>query len=63
MHHYVTLQKVMFAEPPGTVGTPVGPGPAVDKHVTFQISGSWKTFVTQTALVRFVLRIFYIIEQ
>ena len=51
----MTLQKVMFTEAPGTVGTPVGPGAAVDKHVTFQISGSWETFVTQPALVGFIL--------
>ena len=52
----MTLEKVVFAEAPGAVRTPVGPGPAVDKHVTFQISGSWETFVTQPALVRFVLQ-------
>ena len=45
----------MFAEPSSTVRTPVRPGSTVDKHVTFQISGSWETFVTQAALVRFIL--------
>ena len=55
MHHHVTLQKVVLAEPPGTVRTPVRPGPAVDKHVTFQVPGSWEAFVTQAALVRFIL--------
>ena len=55
MHHHVALQKVMFAEPSSTVRTPVRPGPAVDKHVTFQISGSWETFVAQPALVGLVL--------
>ena len=56
VHHHVTLEKVVFAEAPGAVRTPVGPGPAVDKHVTFQISGSWKTLVTKPALVRFILK-------
>ena len=60
VHHHVTLEKVVFAEAPGAVRTPVGPGPAVDKHVTFQISGSWKTLVTKPALVRFILKKSYI---
>ena len=55
VHHHVALEKVVFAEAPGTVGTPVRPGPAVDEHVTFQISGSWETFVAQPALVGLVL--------
>ena len=56
MHHHVALQKVVFAEASGAVRTPVRPGAAVDEHVTFQITRSWETFVTQSALVRFVLK-------
>ena len=55
VYEHVTLQEILFAESSATEGTSVGPGATVHKHMSFQISRSWKTFVTKTALVRFVL--------
>ena len=49
MQHHVALEEVVLAEAPGAEGASVGPGSAVDEHVTLEVAGRWEALVTNTA--------------
>ena len=55
VQHHVALEEVVLAEAPGAEGASVGPGPAVDEHMTLEVAGRGEALVTNAALVGLVL--------